>query len=368
MASKSSDPLSSRRRALGIVVLTALVAGLLGFGAATKIRSPADVAAESQPPPASVITAPVESRVVADSMVTRGTVGALSTISAIPAHAPKGVADALITRAPVAAGSVLSPGALVVEISGQPVFFLPGRIPSYRDLKPGAVGPDVRQLQAGLGKAGLPANDPKGTYGPGTVAAVDAMYRRSGYPGNPNLGLPMSSAIFVNADKANVVVAKAKLAEPVDKAQIELASGDLIVSVQGTPAATQLLTVGASVELYSEILNQSSKATISTIKASGHEGGQLVVITPAKRLPSRWAGQDVRVTVTASSSKGKVLAVPVSALFMGGGGNPSVTLVNRTGRQSTVHVEVGATGGGYVEIKPDGVRVNAGDNVLVGER
>jgi len=42
-------------------------------------------------------------------------------------------------------------------VSGRPALVLQGAVPAYRDITPGAVGDDVRQLQAALGRLGFPA-------------------------------------------------------------------------------------------------------------------------------------------------------------------------------------------------------------------
>ncbi|MCW2783257.1 MAG: hypothetical protein JWR35_3706, partial [Marmoricola sp.] len=135
-----------RRRAVGIIVGVAVLASVLGVCAGLWVKSPADVAANAAAPPPSVITAAVEKRVVSDELVTRGTVGALATVNGLPSATPAGVAKAVITKLPAHVGDALKPGAVVVEVSGQPVFYLPGKLPAYRDLKPGDRGPDVVQL------------------------------------------------------------------------------------------------------------------------------------------------------------------------------------------------------------------------------
>lgn len=82
----------------------------------------------------------------------------------------------------------------ILEVSGRPVFALPGEFPSYRDLNSGDTGRDVRQLQAGLRACGYGlAVD--GIAGPGTRNAVVAMYKRAGYtpptaPAEPAKPLP----------------------------------------------------------------------------------------------------------------------------------------------------------------------------------
>lgn len=365
---QAAAPSAIRRRTRGLVVIVAVavIAAAGGVLASRWIKSPAELAAESSAPAPSVITAPVELRVVSTGMVTRGTVGSLSTIDAIPAQTPAGVARALITRLPVEAGAKLNPGDVVVEISGQPVFYLPGQIPAYRDLGPGDTGPDVTQLQHALRAAGYGDSDPVGHYGPATTAAVAALYAGHGYRPRGKGALPMSAVDYVNSPSSTVVTLNATLGEDASKADIELASGALVVLVDQTPAATGLMDVGATVQLTAEILNQTATGTITKIVPGKAGGDPTAIVSPTKPLNPGWAGQDIRVAITKASSKGKVLAVPVSAISMGGDGTTKMVLI-RDGKQVDVPVTVGATGGGYAQITPTGTTpVAAGDDVVVG--
>ncbi len=63
-----------------IVVAAVVTAG--GLWAATLIKSPAQVAADAAPPPPSVLTAPVENRVVSQTLTARGEVVNASVFTA----------------------------------------------------------------------------------------------------------------------------------------------------------------------------------------------------------------------------------------------------------------------------------------------
>ncbi|MCW2784029.1 MAG: peptidoglycan-binding protein [Marmoricola sp.] len=367
MARAEPEPIAPRTRGLAVIVAVAVIAAAGGFLASHWIRSPAEVAAASSAPPPSVITAPAEMRVVSSGMITRGNVGSLSTVNAVPAQPPAGVTEALITRLPNRAGSELAPGDVVLEVSGQPVFYLPGRIPAYRDLHPGDVGPDVTQLQRALRRTGYGDTDPVGAYGDATAAGVRTLYSSHGYHPTGG-GLPMSAVDYVNAATSTVVAMDASLGQDASKATAEIAAGKLVVFVERQPAATDLIRLGADVELTAELLDRTARGTITKlVPATDGNAGQ-AIITPDKPLPSSWAGQDVRVAITASSSNGAVLAVPVSAISMGGDGNAKV-VVYRHGRSDDVTVTIGTTGGGYAEIRPAHAgAVRPGDNVIVGTR
>lgn len=90
---------------------------------------------------------------------------------------------------------------------------------------------------------------------------------------------------------------------------------------------------------------------------------------PDRALPGRLAGQDVRLTVEAGSSGGKVLVVPVSALSAGADSRTRVTVLERSGDRRRVEVRPGTSGDGYTEVTPvGGAPLAEGDKVVVGVR
>ncbi|WP_018544970.1 hypothetical protein [Streptomyces sp. LaPpAH-108] len=166
----------------GMTAASVLLTGA-GVAAAQLIRSPAQAAAETAPPEADVLTAPVEHRVLKDTVVLRGTVRAGQTVEVAPqSSGGDGAGAPVVTRVPVKAGQRVKAGQVVLEVSGRPVFVLPGDIPVYRDLKPGAEGRDVAQLQSALRGLGHGTGaDPKGVFGAGTKSALAGYYSSIGY-------------------------------------------------------------------------------------------------------------------------------------------------------------------------------------------
>jgi peptidoglycan hydrolase-like protein with peptidoglycan-binding domain len=79
-------------------------------------------------------------------------------------------------------------------------------------------------------------------------------------------------------------------------------------------------------------------------------------------------GASVRLTIEVKSTRGDVLAVPVSALSVGGDGSSRVQ-VRRGGRTELLEVVPGLAAEGYVEVQPTGEeRLNTGELVVVGDR
>ncbi|PZT77968.1 peptidoglycan-binding protein [Streptomyces sp. AC1-42W] len=153
-----------------------------GIAASQLIKSPGQVAADAGPPPMDVLVARVEKRVLKDTVIVRGTATAAQTVQVTPVAGAEGSGTPVVTKMPLAAGDRITPGRVLLEVSGRPVFVLPGRLPVYRDLKPGATGEDVKQLQRALASRGhAVGSDRPGTFGAGTKAALTAFYTSIGY-------------------------------------------------------------------------------------------------------------------------------------------------------------------------------------------
>ncbi|HEY3238730.1 MAG TPA: hypothetical protein VGL92_04125 [Acidimicrobiia bacterium] len=64
----------TRNRVLAIGVTALVAASAAGWMAGRQVRSPAEIAARTAPPRASLISVPVEKRTLASDVVVRGTV------------------------------------------------------------------------------------------------------------------------------------------------------------------------------------------------------------------------------------------------------------------------------------------------------
>ena len=166
---------NARKVGAALIAVVLLAAG--GWAAARQIKSPAQVAADTAPPNASLISVPVERRALASEVIVRGTVryGAPQEVS-LPVSGLKSAAQ-IVSRAP-RPDSRLRDGAVGLTVSGRPVFVLRGETPMHRDLGPGDSGEDVRQLEAALARLGHAPGPVDGQYDGATAAAVAALYRR----------------------------------------------------------------------------------------------------------------------------------------------------------------------------------------------
>src|SRR5262245_31127246 len=148
--------------------------------AGSKIQSPAEMAARTAPPEPSPILVPVESRVLSSDVVTRGTVrfGLPQPISIAPSAVKGGIG--LIATLP-RPNTGFQEGAVIMSVSGRPVFILRGATPTHRDMSPGISGGDVRQLEEALARLGFDPGTVDGIYDQKTSAAVERWYRKAGW-------------------------------------------------------------------------------------------------------------------------------------------------------------------------------------------
>ncbi len=166
---------------LGAILLLIIILPSVAYFMGRRVQSPAQAAADAEPPPPSLVTAPVEFRVLRDTLVFRGDVVAPMSIEVTPEQMP-GFDLTVVTDIRKQEGDQVFEGDVLAVVSGRPILILEGEVPLYRDLKPGANGPDVEQVQAALLRLGFETGeDPIGVYGPATQEAVRGLYAGAGF-------------------------------------------------------------------------------------------------------------------------------------------------------------------------------------------
>ena len=167
-----------------IVILAVGVSAGAGWWLGRGIRSPAQIAAEAEPPEASLITVQVERLELSANVITRADVGYDDPAILSLGGSLGGVSGNLVVTAVPGRGEELAEGEAAVEIAGRPVFLLEGPIPVFRDMRPGAVGPDVMQLEDSLARLGFFEGEADQQWDDDTGAAVEAWYQDRGYQAN----------------------------------------------------------------------------------------------------------------------------------------------------------------------------------------
>lgn len=169
----------------GIAAVVAVSTGA-GWLAASRVKSPAQLAAEAAPPEASLVTYAVEKRVLSSDLIIRGTMRYSDPITVVLAPSALRPPPVLVSTPPVK-GATLEEGDVAMVVSGRPVFAIVGSTPGYRDLGPGLNGADVRQLEEYLERAGFGPGPIDGVFDAGTASAVTTWYLKAGYePYGPN--------------------------------------------------------------------------------------------------------------------------------------------------------------------------------------
>lgn len=167
--------------------LVALVAGvavaslLAGVAIMQFIVSPAELAARTEPPEAGPITAPIEQRLIENTVVMRGEITYADPVD-LEIDTATLSERAVVTGQVPEEGTILNPGDVVLELAGRPVIVLPGELPAYRSLSVGMRGPDVVQLKKALASLDIWAGDQSSDlFENDTAWGVNALYESVGY-------------------------------------------------------------------------------------------------------------------------------------------------------------------------------------------
>ncbi len=164
--------------AAGVATVVA-VAGGTWVVASQVLRSPADLAAEAEPPEPSEVAVPVERTELVADVIVRATVEFAEPQAVSLAGSVDVDGEMIATRVPEEDEEV-DEGDVLLEISGRPVFVIDGDVPAFRDLRPGSEGEDVEQLQSALDRLGYEV-EVDGVFGSGTAGAIDAWYGDAGF-------------------------------------------------------------------------------------------------------------------------------------------------------------------------------------------
>lgn len=323
-----------RRKRVLLLVLGAVVlltaGGLVG---AAFVKSPAQVAAEQSPAAPTTLLAAVKKQVVGTTVVLRGSVAGAEDVTATPSPAGNAgsgglqqAAKPLVTATPKAAGALVNPGDVIVEVSGRPLIALAGDDPAYRDLRPGDSGKDVTELRDALGKLGFSsAGDQAGVFGAATKRAVQAYYKKIGFSAPTTGGPGGEDQSVLQASQDAVTQAERRLRDAVDAGQPGNAVNDARADLATARKRLADLTArtGPMVPLAEVVFLPSFPARITKFDAKVGEpveaplvtlsSGQLQVIgrlDPADRAVVRpGAPAEIDSEVSGFHGTGKITAV-----------------------------------------------------------
>ncbi|MFE6281724.1 efflux RND transporter periplasmic adaptor subunit [Streptomyces sp. NPDC057877] len=344
------------RRVLTALGVLAAVGGAAAAGVGLGDRGGSGGPSDGQLPPA---TAKVTRETLQDSQTVDGELGYGTSTTAT------GRAPGTVTRLPDT-GERITRGEALYRVDDKPVVLLYGTVPAYRELRPGAEGRDVRQVERNLEALGHDGFTVDETYTEATAEAVrqwqedlgleetgtvrpervvfapaavrvDALHTEQGAttaPGQKVLSYTATAqAVTVELDTAD-----RRLAEPGAEVTVELPDG---TRVDGT-----ISDVTTEIEAGDGAADAEPTTTVKVLVAL--EGAE------AQKAAASYVLASVDVSFTVGERE-DVLTVPVAALVALPEGGFGVEVVEGDGTTAYVPVQTGLFAGGRVEISGDGI-------------
>jgi hypothetical protein len=197
-----------------------------------------------------------------------------------------------------------------------------------------------------------------------TQAEVDRLTAEAG------VQVPANELLFFRSLPLRVDTVSARRGNSVSGTVMKVTSSQLTVDSSLTVSDAKLVRPGDRVLIEEQDLGVRARGRVGTVSRT--PGTNRVdpsrfyfSVIPDVGVPSL-VGASVKLTIEVRSSEGAVLAVPVSALSVGGDGDSRLQ-VRRGGRTQIVTVVPGLAAEGLVEVRPAaGQRLDPGDLVIVG--
>lgn len=372
----------------GAVVLSSLVTWV----AADQIRSPAEAAARTAPPPASPILVAVVEQELSTRVVTRGTAhyGSPRPLRIMPSALKE---SRRVVTTMVRPGTVVHAGEVLATVSGRPVFVLEGKQPTYRDLGPGMSGPDVRQLENALRGMRLLTGSADRVFDSATEAALAGLYRRNGFaalvasesalaaarpreaalvPGaiaQAGVQLPSDEVVFAQDTPLRVTKLHVRPGDTTNGPLVTASDSDVVVDGLVRVEQADRLRPGARVLVDEPALGIDTEGRVVSIAARpgthGADGFHVYFRVAVPRPPSALVGASVRLEVPIRSTRSVRITVPVTAVSLGPDGGARVQRAVGGGFEY-VPVETGFSADGYVAVVPRSGELSVEDRVVAG--
>lgn len=372
----------------GAVVLSSVVTWV----AADQIRSPAEAAARTAPPPASPILVAVVEQQLSTRVVTRGTAhyGSPRPLRIVPSALKE---SRRVVTTMVRPGTVVHAGEVLATVSGRPVFVLEGEQPSYRDLGPGMSGRDVRQLENALRGMRLLAGSADQVFDSATEAALAELYGRNGFPplvasesavaaarpresalvpgaiAQAGVQLPSDEVVFAQDAPLRVTKLHVRPGDTTNGPLVTASDSDVVVDGFVRVEQAERLRPGANVLVDEPALGIDTEGRVVSVAARpGTHGADAFHVhfrVAVPRPPSALVGASVRLEVPIRSTRSVRITVPVTAVSLGPDGGARVQRAVGGGFEY-VPVETGFSADGYVAVVPRSGELSVEDRVVVG--
>lgn len=353
----------------GAVVIGVFAAGGILLGVWKPWDKSHGTSAET--PAATAVTAPVELGTLTSQLRLNAKLDFGEPVELPPA-------TGVITALP-ASGQVIEAGEPVYEANGQPIIFLEGPRPAWRDLSSDSEdGQDVLQLEENLARLGFFDHDPDTRYDWLTTDAVRRWQKELGVPVTGEVAA--ADVLFLNAPSIRIAQVTASLGQA-DVSPTTYTAATLRAVAPLTPAQARDLAVGTAVTVVlpdgTELENK-----IAAVDPGGQPTGEdgqtappeaVIEFSDQKQVEDTGPAS-VRVIVHDTEESPETLIVPATALIATSKDSYAVEVLSGE-RIVRVPVEIGLSADARVQIlasgsdvagAPTGAReLAAGDDVVI---
>jgi multidrug efflux pump subunit AcrA (membrane-fusion protein) len=328
------------RTAVVVLALMALGAGAATAGAAGAFGSDGSSEARQSPP------APATQPVAREDLSSRVPVDA--TLGYAGSYTVRGQGGGTLTWLPPA-GQVIGQGQVLYRVdNGSPVALLYGPVPAWRALGEGLTGSDVTQLNHDLVTLGYASGSTVSALGWDyfsweTAYGVQRLESALGVASPPG-SLPLGSVVF-EPGALRVSDVLGALGGPGAGPVLAATSERHVVTIPLGTAQESEVAVGdaVTVTLPDDASTPGKVSSVGTV-ASGTASNATIQVTVTLTHPQVAGTLDqapVTVYVTTASSRGPVLAVPVTALQAQSSGGYAVEVAAADNTRRLVAVAVG---------------------------
>jgi peptidoglycan hydrolase-like protein with peptidoglycan-binding domain len=185
------------------------------------------------------------------------------------------------------------------------------------------------------------------------------------------VSVPANEMLFFPNLPVRVDAVKAKRGNTVAGRVMNVTNSRLAIDSSLSVSDARLVRVGDPVAIEDQDLGIRARGRVTRVSRTPGTNGVdpsrfYMAVVPVTNLASL-VGASVKLTIAVKSTHGAVLAVPVSALSIGGDGRSRVQ-VRHGQRIDLVPVDPGLAAEGLAEVRPTRGRLRRGDLVVVGTR
>ncbi len=183
--------------------------------------------------------------------------------------------------------------------------------------------------------------------------------------------VPASEIAFVPTLPGRIDATKAVIGKAPENPLVTISGSKLAVESSVRTTDRKYIEIGTKATVEASDRDLTVTGSVETIdnKPGTHEVGASNIWISVKldEIPEGLAGSSVKLTIPVSATKGEVLAVPLAALSIDGGGNPRVQVLSKNKKKTFVPVTIGLVAQGFAEVTGrSGTTLRKGDLVIVG--